>query len=200
MMDKYEVTYAEYKGFLEENPEWRKGKVDIDFASLDYLHDWEALSYPEERDNHPIVYISWYAAMAYAEWAGKTLPTEAQWEYASRGSFKNMDYPWGKEFKSHLTRWRGSKLAGSAQVGRYTINGFGLHDVIGNAGEWTSDGYELYQPGAQINPSSPLNRHLKVIRGGSWKSAQADLRVSARRAYAPNICLPDVGFRCVLAL
>ncbi len=198
MMDKYEVTYQEYRTFLEDNSEWRKGNVDIDFADLSYLHDWENLSYPHEKDNHPIVYISWYAAKAYAEWAGKTLPTEAQWEYASRGSFRNMDYPWGKEFKSSLTQWRESKEKGTTQVGRYTINGFGLHDMIGNAGEWTCDGYELYQQGEQTNPSSPLNRHLKVLRGGSWKSRQADLRVSARRACPPNMCLPDVGFRCVL--
>ncbi len=200
MMEKHEVTYEEYRTFLEENPEWAKGNVDIDFADLYYLDDWEDLAYPDGKDKHPIVYISWYAAEAYAKWAGKTLPTEAQWEYASRGSFRNMDYPWGKEFKPHLTQWRESKEAGTARVGRYTVNGFGLHDMIGNAYEWTSDGYELYQQGEQTNPSSPLNRHLKVSRGGSWKSAQAELRVSARRAYPPNRCLPDVGFRCVLTI
>ncbi|MBW8035561.1 MAG: formylglycine-generating enzyme family protein [Planctomycetes bacterium] len=198
MMDIYEVTYQQYREFIEDNPQWRKGNVEIDLADLSYLHDWENLSYPQEKDNHPIVYISWHAAKTYAEWAGKTLPTEAQWEYASRGGYRNMDYPWGNEFKSSLTQWRGSKETGTTQVGRYTINGFGLHDMLGNAGEWTGDGYELYQAKEVTDPSSPLNRHLKVLRGGSWKSKQADLRVSARRAYRPNMCLPDAGFRCVL--
>ena len=69
MMDKHEVTYQEYRVFIEDNPQWRKGNVDIDFADLSYLQDWENLSYPHGKDNHPIVYISWHAAKAYAEWA-----------------------------------------------------------------------------------------------------------------------------------
>ena len=197
MMDVDEITYREFALFLEDNPEWRKGNVEIDFADLKYLHDWEELTYPPGKDKHPVVFISWFAAKAYAEWAGKTLPTEAQWEYASRGSFRNMDYPWGKDFKPSLTQWYGSKSSGTIQVGRYTINGFGLHDMAGNVSEWTIDGYESYRPEEQTNPSSPLNRHLQVSRGGSWKSQQADLRVSARRACPPNRCLPDLGFRCV---
>ena len=198
MMDRHEVTYQEYKEFIDEHPEWEKGSVDIALADLDYLQDWDEGAYPQHKADYPIVCVSWYAAKAYAEWAGKKLPTEAQWEYAARGSFKNMDYPWGKQFKSRLLRWRGSKERGLVKVGSYTMNGFRLHDILGNAAEWTSDGYELYQAERESDPAPSINRHLKVVRGGSWRSDQEDVRVSARRASPPNACLPDVGFRCIL--
>ncbi|MDP6630410.1 MAG: SUMF1/EgtB/PvdO family nonheme iron enzyme [Kiritimatiellia bacterium] len=197
LMDRDEVTYRDYREFIEECPEWRKDSVDIDCADLNYLCDWDGLSYSSEKAEHPIVYISWFAAKAYAEWIGKALPSEAQWEYASRGGFKNMDYPWGKDFKSHLTQWRESDVRGTVKGGRYSINGYGLQDIIGNAAEWTVDGYEMYMEEEQVDPSPSINRHLKVIRGGSWKSDWEDLRVSARRASRPNVCRPDVGFRCV---
>ncbi len=195
-IDRYEVTYRDYKKFLEKNPDWRKGSVDLELADLNYLQDWDGLSYPSGKSNHPVAYVSWYAARAYAAWAGKILPTEAQWEYASRGGFKNTPYPWGNEFKSYLTQWRGSKIAGPVRTGKYIINGFGLNDVIGNVAEWTADGYESYQLKNEIDPLPSINRHLKVIRGGSWKSRHEELRVSARRASRPNVCLSDVGIRC----
>jgi len=199
-IDRYEVTYREYKKFLEKNPEWQKGQVDLELADSDYLQDWDKLNYPPEKADHPVAYVSWHAARAYARWAGKTLPTEAQWEYASRGGYKNMAYPWGNEFKSHLTQWKGSRIKGSTPVGKYTINGFNLNDVIGNVAEWTADGYELYQFKDEVDPQPSINRHLKVVRGGSWKSKRNELRVSARKSVRPNACLPDIGIRCVLAL
>lgn len=197
-IDRYEVTYQEYMKFLDENPSWKKGRVDLELADLDYLKDWDGQSYPSGKDNHPVAYVSWHAAQAYARWAGKTLPTEAQWEYAGRGGSQGRPYPWGNTFKSHLTRWKDSKVKGTAHVGRYTINGFGLNDVIGNVAEWTADGYELYQPKQEVDPLPSINRHRKVIRGGSWKSKQNALRISARRTARPNACLPDVGIRCIL--
>ncbi len=196
-IDRYEVTCREYRKFLQENPAWRKGRVDFELADIDYLKDWDGLSYPQGKDDYPVAYVSWHAARAYARWAGKALPSEAQWEYASRGGFKNRPYPWGNAFKSYLTRWKDSKVKGTARVGQYTINGFGLNDVIGNVAEWTADGYELYQPKKEVDPLPSINRHRKVIRGGSWKSGQDALRVSARRTARLNACLSDVGIRCV---
>jgi len=197
-IDRYEVTYQEYQEFLKNNPAWRKGNVDLELADLNYLQDWNGLTYPAGKENHPVAYVSWHAAQAYAKWAGKTLPTEAQWEYASRGEFENMDYPWGNEFKPHLTQWKGSRISGPISIGQFTINGFGLNDVIGNVAEWTADGYELYQGKNKTDPMPPINRHRKVIRGGSWKSAKDKLRVSARQVARPNACLSDVGIRGVL--
>lgn len=200
MMDRCEVTYREYQRFLEENPAWRKGNVGIDKADLNYLLDWNGLQYPEGKENHPVVHVSWFAAHAFAEWSGRKLPTEAQWEYAARGEFKNMDYPWGRTFIPHLVQWRGSPVEGSVRVGSFSINGFGLNDMAGNVKEWTADGFELYQEKEEIDPLPKINHHRKVVRGGSWRSGEDELRISVRQKIPPNACLGDLGFRCVMDL
>ncbi len=197
-MDRYEVTYKEFQAFLIENPEWRKGSVEIDLADLDYLQDWDGMDYPSEKEKHPVVFISWYAAKAYAEWAGKKLPTEEQWEYAARGGQQGMDYPWGNEFRSYLAQFHRSDIEGTVRVGSYTINAFGLNDMAGNAREWTADGYELYQESEASDPLPNINNHWKVVRGGSWKSNIDKLKVSTREKVPPNRSLADLGFRCVV--
>ena len=198
-MDRYEVTYKEYHAFLMENPNWKKGNVDIEMADLNYLQDWDEISYPQGKENHPIVYVSWFAAEAYAQWAGKQLPTESQWEYAARGGVINSDYPWGNEFRPYLTQWKNADVKGTINVGSYTINGYELNDMVGNVREWTADGYELYQPVKEIDPLPTINNHYKVVRGGSWKSNEDELRISSREKLPPNITLADLGFRFVTA-
>lgn len=197
-IDLYEITYKEYQSFLDENTEWRKDNVEIDMADLDYLQDWDGMDYPNGKENHPVVFVSWFAAKAYAEWAGKKLPTEEQWEYAGRGGQQKMDYPWGNEFRPYLSQWSGADVKGTIRVGSYTINGFGLNDMAGNVREWTADGYELYLEKEESDPLPNINNHLKVVRGGSWKSRKDELRVSARERIPPNRSLEDLGFRCVV--
>ena len=197
LADIHEVTYVEFKKFLNEDPAWEKGAVDIELADLDYLRDWENKEFPQGKEDHPVVYISWYAAKAYAEWIGKKLPTEAQWEYASRGGLKGMAYTWGNEFSPHLLHWKGSNAVEGKCVGSYTINGYGLLDMLGNVMEWTADGYEIYYDLAETDPVPRINHHLKVARGGSWKSPEDELTVSARRKIKPVSCLPDLGFRLI---
>ncbi|MEK6589803.1 MAG: formylglycine-generating enzyme family protein [Nitrospinota bacterium] len=206
-MDKYEVTYLQYQRFILANPHWQKGNPKFDEADENYLRDWNSSEFPKGKENYPVAYVSWYAADAYAKWDQKSLPTERQWEYAARGGYEGMQYVWGNNFETHLSNWRGlpphsppykgGDRGGVMPVGSYSINGFGINDMAGNVWEWTSDGYELYMDGNEKDPRPRLNNHLKVIRGGSWKSDKNSLRVSFRHTKKPNACRIDIGFRCI---
>ncbi|MBI5748140.1 MAG: formylglycine-generating enzyme family protein [Nitrospinae bacterium] len=193
-MDRYEVTNIQYQKFILYNPNWQKGKVRFEEADYNYLNDWDGNEFPKGKENHPVVYVSWYAANAYARWAGKSLPTEAQWEYSARGGYEGMRYVWGNSRETHLSNFRGR---GIMPVGSFSMNGFGVNDMAGNVWEWSADGYELYTGGEEKNPRPRLNNHIKVIRGGSWDSDMDDLRVSVRKTEKPNVCRGDIGFRGV---
>ena len=193
-MDRYEVTNIQYQRFVLANPHWQKGKVRFEEADYNYLSDWAGNEFPKGKEDHPVVYISWYAANAYARWVGKSLPTEPQWEYSARGGYEGMRYVWGNSGETYLSNFRGR---GVMPVGNFSMNGFGVNDMAGNVWEWTSDGYELYMGGEENNPRPRLNNHLKVIRGGSWNSNMNEMRVSVRKTEKPNVCRGDLGFRCI---
>jgi len=193
-MDRYEVTNIQYQRFILANPHWQKGKVRFEEADYNYLNDWDGTEFPKGKENHPVVYVSWYAANAYVRWIGKSLPTEAQWEYSARGGYEGMRYVWGNSGETYLSNFRGR---GVMPVGNFSMNGFGVNDMAGNVWEWTSDGYELYMGGEENNPRPRLNNHLKVIRGGSWNSNMNEMRVSLRKTEKPNVCRGDIGFRCM---
>jgi len=193
-MDRYEVTNIQYQRFILANPHWQKGKVRFEEADYNYLSDWNGNEFPKGKEDHPVVYVSWYAANAYVRWVGKSLPTEAQWEYSARGGYEGMRYVWGNSGETYLSNFRGR---GVMPVGNFSMNGFGVNDMAGNVWEWTSDGYELYMGGEENNPRPRLNNHLKVIRGGSWNSNMNEMRVSVRKTEKPNVCRGDLGFRCI---
>ena len=196
-MDRYEVTNIQYQRFILANPYWQKGKVRFEEADYNYLNDWDGTEFPKGKENHPVVYVSWYAANAYVRWIGKSLPTEAQWEYSARGGYEGMRYVWGNSGETYLSNFRGR---GVMPVGTFSMNGFGVNDMAGNVWEWTSDGYELYMGGEENNPRPRLNNHLKVIRGGSWNSDMNEMRVSVRKTEKPNVCRGDIGFRTVSSI
>jgi formylglycine-generating enzyme required for sulfatase activity len=195
--DRYEVTNLQYQRFVLANPYWQKGNPGFEAADYNYLSDWDGAEFPKGKENHPVVYISWHAAAAYSKWAGKSLPTEPQWEYAARSGYEGMRYIWGNSWETHLSNWKGLSYRGVMPVGNFSMNGFGLNDMAGNVWEWTADGYEIYMEGEDADPRPRLNNHLKVIRGGSWNSDKSEMRVSIRGTEKPNVCRIDVGFRCV---
>lgn len=145
----------------------------------------------------PVAKVACADAVAFCQWTGGRLPTEAEWEYAARGGLDGKKYPWGDSISNGDARFG---WGGAAPVASFPANNFGLHDVAGNVWEWVADwhgdGYYASSPSA--DPAGPSTGSLRVVRGGSWKDAPMFLRVSNRAWYVPNIQNSTVGFRCVL--
>ena len=175
------------------------------------------------RDAHPVVQVTWGDAAAFARWAGKRLPTEAEWEYAARGGAVHSPFVWGRELtpggKWMANIWQGrfpienraqDGFAGTAPGASFPRNGYGLADMAGNVWEWCADWYdaEYYAQKQRDNPQGPDASHdpdeplipKRVARGGSFLSSEtngAGYRPSARRKVPPRFAASDLGFRCV---
>ncbi|RIK39659.1 MAG: hypothetical protein DCC55_17525 [Chloroflexi bacterium] len=208
-MDRYPVTNAQFKLFLDQQPAWRREQVPAQLHNGAYLKHWSDNEYPPDKADHPVVYVSWYAAVAYARWAGKRLPTEAEWEYAARGGLANAPFPWGDDPPdAGRANYGASGLAGTTPVGRYPPNAYGLFDLAGNVWEYCIDEWQadFYATSPHENPVAGGNLFDKedflavatrrVIRGGSWGGAPLNLRVAYRDSHPPAGAGPHVGFRC----
>ena len=139
-LDRHEVTNALFKKFLERNPRWRRASIESRHHNGNYLKHWDSDNYPKGQAAHPVVNVSWYAAVAFCRWAGKRLPTEAEWEHAARGGLKGKAFPWGDE-PADKTRanYLASGTGTTTPVGTYPANGYGLFDMAGNVWEFTAD-------------------------------------------------------------
>ena len=209
-MDTHEITNAQYKVFVDANPEWQKENIPEEFHDGVYLRLWEGNAYPENKADHPVIYVSWYAAMAYAQWAGKRLPTEAEWEKAARGGLIGKAYPWGDTYDATLANYARYHNAPIA-VGRYLPNGYGLYDMAGNISEWCLDEYDpdFYATSPRENPfpngtiKATLNNFKdvkdknRVLRGGCWSDNGLFLRVAYRDWGPQHYTSVFRGFRCV---
>ena len=215
-MDIYEVTNAQFKAFVDANPHWQKDNIEDRFHDGHYLSPWDGTNYPAGKANHPVTDVSWYAAMAYAEWAGKRLPTEAEWEYAARGGLEGQKYPWGNTITPHDANYE-LHLGGPTVVGQYAANGYGLYDMAGNVWEWCLDKYDADFYAKSHHSRNPIadgktrqwlrknftsipNDTPRVLRGGSWAFSTASLCVANRYWFTPPLAFGYFGFRCARAV
>lgn len=226
-MDRHEVTVGKFAAFVKATGyvtdserlgwsgvfvpakhEWTKG----DGAS------WRRPEGPEggeAKENEPVVHVSYADCLAYAKWAGKRLPTEAEFEFAARGGLKDKKYAWGDELvpggKHHANVWQGTfpekdrgedGFAGRAPVGSFPANGYGLYDITGNVWEWCADYFDpgYYAKSPRENPTGPASGKERVIRGGSWLCSDnycTGYRVASRMHTEEDSGLNNLGFRCV---
>ncbi|MCY4553251.1 MAG: TonB family protein [Candidatus Poribacteria bacterium] len=194
-IDKYEVTVGEYKEFIQ--------------ATGYPAPDWSEIAEDSPTDRHPIVHVSWHDAMAYAQWAGKRLPTEAEWEKAARGGLVGQKYTWGNAIDPSKGNYN-RNAGGTTVVGSYPPNGYGVYDMAGNAWEWCLDAYnsDFYTNSPLKNPISggPVEDIIsnvavvktdRVLRGVAWTDTSEPVLIATRVGRNPAKTSRLYGFRCV---
>src|SRR5262245_53763395 len=172
-IDVDEVTNESYRRFLIANPSWQKGRIESRFHDGNYLKTWTGTEFPAGKGDASVVWVSWHAASAFARWAGKRLPTEAEWEYAARSGTRTR-YWWGTAFDASRVAPNAAG-AGSAA----TKSAWNISSMLGGVWEWTSSAYRPY-PYRSADGREEAGADPRVKRGGASNSGERFLRAASR--------------------
>jgi formylglycine-generating enzyme required for sulfatase activity len=195
-IDKYEVTNKRYKRFIDATS--YKVPWSQEPAVAAFIWDWQKRMYPEGKGDDPVVLVNWEDAQAFCRWAGKRIPTEAEWEKAARG-VDGKAYPWGNDWASGKTNTLESGLKQTAPFGTFKedVSEYGVHDLAGNVSEWVEEWFAPY-PGNPMTSYEERNKY-RVLRGGSWDYAHSIANGHHRQYALPQSQMAAIGFRCVKA-
>ncbi len=191
-IDKYEVSVGEYRKCVQS------GSCLTPLNSISTYCNYDKSG----KDSHPVNCVEWTDAKKYCSWAGKRLPTEAEWEKAARGT-DGRRYPWGESWDS--ARANGDmSVKSSSSVGSYAngVSPYGAYDMAGNVAEWVADWSDAsyYQRSPERSPTGPESGQYRVVRGGSWFLSPTLVRASYRNFNSPDYRVTGLGFRCARGL
>jgi formylglycine-generating enzyme len=182
-IDTHEVTHSDYAAFVKATGHrtpyhWLEGKV------------------PAGKEELPVYNVDWEDANSYCRWAGKRLPTEAEWEKAARGGLDGQDFPWGDKITPADARF--NVTDGPGPVGKFKPNAYGLYDMSGGVAEWVNDWFDraYYAQAPEKNPQGPAAGKYRMVRGGAWSDGPRRVTVFFRNWVRPNQTTPNIGFRC----
>jgi formylglycine-generating enzyme required for sulfatase activity len=192
-IDENPVTNADYKKFIDETG-YKPPYLGLSWSRK---YDWHNGVYPEGKENCPVVLVSWHDAVAYCQWMGKRLPTEAEWEKAARGTDGRI-WPWGNKWDSQKLACHG--VGDTQPVGKFKAgkSPYGCFDMAGNVWEWIADlyGSGYYQEAPVKNPQGPGVGVHHVLKGGAWIHSKLSVRCAKRFHKPPTHCDYYIGFRC----
>ena len=195
-MDVHEATNAEYAACVGGGGCTAPAKTGSQTRASYYGNPAYA--------NFPVIYVNWGQAKAFCAWAGKRLPSEAEWEYAARGGLSGKRYPWGDSISAVNANYATSgspENKDTTPVGRYAPNGYGLYDMSGNVAEWANDWYDSHyfdsRPPPDNNPPGPTSGSQRVLRGGDWYGDGTSTWSIGERGHSnPASQHKNIGFRC----